>query len=227
MFENVSIIIPFQTDYGPRAEVFVWVKKFFEVAMPDAELCLGRLNSREINKSRAVNLAAKEATRDIFLIVDADTVFDPNIILESIKLLQHAEWVVPFSEVYDIPMDVTERIMSTKPNWPLNAKLEEFQKVNWMYDGFAGKVNLVPRRNFEKVGGFDERFVGWGGEDDAFAFSVNTLCGKAVNYDAKVFHLWHPPGFTNPNSKGNDDLVARYMFASGNKEEMLKIIKER
>lgn len=175
---------------------------------------------------QAVNLAAKEATRDILLIVDADTVFDPNIILESIKLLRDAAWVIPFTEVYDLPIEITERVLRNKPGWPLNVKLEECQKVNWMYDGFAGKVNLIPKRNFEKVGGFDERFVGWGGEDDAFAWSVNTLCGKYVNYDAKVFHFWHPPAF-NPDSSGNDALVARYMFANGNKEEMLKIIRER
>ncbi|MEH7085812.1 galactosyltransferase-related protein [Neobacillus drentensis] len=226
MFENVSIIIPFQNDYGPRLEAFLWVKKFFETTMPSAEMIVGRTKVSRFNKAKAVNLAAKEATRDILLIVDADTVFDPNIILESIKLLQYAAWVIPFKEVYDVPMDVTEKVMRTKPGWPLNVKLEDCHKVNWMYDGFAGKVNLIPKRNFEKVGGFDERFIGWGGEDDAFAWSVNTLCGNFVNYDAKVFHLWHPPA-NNPDSRGNDALVARYMFANGNQEEMLKIIRER
>ena len=226
MFANVSIIISFQNDYGPRIDALLWVKNFFQTTMPSAELIVGTTIASRFNKAKAVNLAAKKATRDILLIVDADTVFDPNIILESIKLLQDAAWVIPFTEVYDVPMEITERVVRAKSGWPLNVKLEECQKVNWMYDGFAGKVNLIPKRNFEKVSGFDERFVGWGGEDDAFAWSVNTLCGKCVYYDAKVFHLWHPPA-NNPDSSGNDALVARYMFANGNKEEMLKIIRER
>ncbi|MFK4998906.1 galactosyltransferase-related protein [Bacillus sp. N9] len=54
-----------------------------------------------------------------------------------------------------------------------------------------GGINVVPRKHFETVGGFDERFVGWGGEDDAFAASLNTLCGYVKRLDATIYHLWH------------------------------------
>lgn len=86
MFENVSIIIPFQSDYGPRAKAFEWIKRYYASTMPEAELCIGIIYSKEINKSRAINLAAKKATRDILVIADADVVYDPNLILESIPL---------------------------------------------------------------------------------------------------------------------------------------------
>ena len=57
-----------------------------------------------------------------------------------------------------------------------------------------GGVNILPRQHFERVAGFDERFQGWGGEDDAFAFSLNHLFGLPFRIDATIFHLWHPAG---------------------------------
>src|SRR3954462_5783937 len=98
MLEKVSIIIPFQTDNGPRAEAFKWIKQYYELVMPEAELCLGTIDKDEINKSKAVNLAAKKATREIFVIADADVLFDPKLIVEAIDVLNEAAWVVPFTD---------------------------------------------------------------------------------------------------------------------------------
>ncbi|ETI66288.1 galactosyltransferase-related protein [Neobacillus vireti] len=229
MLENVSIIVPFQTDNGPRAKAFEWIKRYYARAMPEAELCLGLINGEDINKSKAVNFAAKKATKDIFVIADADVVYNSNIIVEAIKLLDKAAWVVPFTEVYNIEWQGTERLLKTKPKWPIDVKYEECNKSNWVYEGFAGKLFVIPRVNFEAVGGFDERFIGWGGEDDAFSHAVRTLCGEIVNIKGKLFHLWHPSSNyqTNPHGKANAELLGRYMQASGNKKKMTKLIYER
>jgi predicted glycosyltransferase involved in capsule biosynthesis len=226
VLETVSVIIPFQTDHGPRAEAFEWIKRYYSRVMPETELCCGTLNGEEVNKSKAVNLAAKKAARDILVIADADVIYDPEIIVESIRLLNNAAWVVPFTEIYDIEKAVTERLLKTEPRWPIDVNIKECTKANWIYDGFAGKVLVIPKRNFEAVGGFDERFIGWGGEDDAFSHAVKTLCGKFVNADRSIYHLWHPKP-TNPNYSANIALYNRYLRASGNKEEMIKLINER
>jgi hypothetical protein len=229
VLEKVSIIIPFQTDHGPRAEAFEWIKKYYARVMPEAELCLGIINGEKINKSKAVNSAAKKATRDIFVIADADVVYDPNLIVEAIRLLKKGAWVVPFTEVYNIEKQGTERLLNKEPKWPINVKSEECTKSNWVYDGFAGKLFVISRENFDAVDGFDERFIGWGGEDDAFSHAVRTICGKIMNVQGKIFHLWHPSSNyqTNPNGIANGNLLNRYERASGNKEEMIKIIHER
>ncbi|MDP4103750.1 MAG: galactosyltransferase-related protein [Bacillota bacterium] len=226
MLEKVSIIIPFQTDHGPRAEAFEWIKRYYARVMPEAELCLGIINREDINKSKAINLAAKKATRDIFVIADADVIYDPEIIVESIRLLNNTTWVVPFTEIYDIDKSGTETLLKTEPRWPIDVKNKDCTKANWIYDGFAGKVLVIPQKNFKAVRGFDERFVGWGGEDDAFSHAVKTLCGNFVNVEREIYHLWHPKP-TNPNYRANIALYNRYIHASGNKEEMIKIINER
>jgi hypothetical protein len=229
VLDKVSIIIPFQSDYGPRAKAFEWIKRYYARVMPEAEICLGLMYGKEINKSKAVNLAAKKATKDIFVIADADVVYDPNLIVEAIKLVKKGGFVVPFTEVYNVEMQGTERLLKTKPTWPMEIKSEECTKSNWVYEGFAGKLFVISRENFEAAGGFDERFIGWGGEDDAFSHAARTICGKLINLEGKVFHLWHPSSSyqTNPNGKANAKLLGRYERASGDKEKMKKLIDER
>ncbi len=53
----------------------------------------------------------------------------------------------------------------------------------------------VSRRDFERVNGFDTRYVGWGEEDVDLALRLRRLglrCGHA-GPDAVVLHFWHPP----------------------------------
>lgn len=229
MLEKISIIIPFQTDHGPRAKAFEWIKKYYTSVMPEAELCIGTVDGMEINKSKAVNSAAKRATRDIFVIADADVIYDPEIIVKAVRLLKEAAWVVPFTEIFNIEKSGTKRLFQESPKWPIDVKPEECKKANWIYEGFAGKLLVIPKENFEAVGGFDERFIGWGGEDDAFSHAVRTICGKNVKIEGEVYHLWHPSSSyqTNPHGKENAELLYRYHSASGNKEEMMKLIRKR
>ncbi len=50
----------------------------------------------------------------------------------------------------------------------------------------------MSRNTFIVAGGFDERFIGWGGDDDAFVHALETLCGNYIKLGREVFHLWHP-----------------------------------
>lgn len=225
---DVSIIIPFQTDHGIRAEEFEWIKKYYSRVMPEAELCIGVINENNFNRSKAINLAVKEATKDILVIVDGDVIYDPVIIEKSISLLNEAAFVVPFTEVYNIDEADTKRLLKTEPKWPLDVNPEECAKQTF-YPGFCGKIMVISKELFEKVGGFDERFIGWGGEDDAFSLSVQTLYGGLVNIPGGIYHFWHPVSnyYTNPHGSENHALVTRYFHVNGNKELMLSLLNER
>jgi GT2 family glycosyltransferase len=51
----------------------------------------------------------------------------------------------------------------------------------------------VPRATFERVGGFDEAFAGWGPEDADLCFQLfNRGLGVAFHPAASLFHLDHP-----------------------------------
>jgi hypothetical protein len=56
----------------------------------------------------------------------------------------------------------------------------------------AGGSIVVTRAAFEAIGGFDESFVGWGGEDNEFWERCQTRRVYPWGY-LPMIHLWHPP----------------------------------
>jgi hypothetical protein len=223
--ESVSILIPYRPDNGPRDQAFKWVKKYYKALMPEAELCIGSCKYRIFSRAQAINDAAAKATGNIFVIADSDIFYDPNIIEASINLLDQYPWVIPYNTIKRISENSSNDLYKTEPEFPIKMNLE-----CGITCGFQGGLNIVPRLNFEKVGGFDERFCGWGGEDDAFAHSLNTLCGRYIRLDHEILHLWHPPfsGYEGLEDKNSIyQLFLRYLSANGNLESMRNLIEER
>ena len=63
----------------------------------------------------------------------------------------------------------------------------------------------VTRRAYESIGGFDEAFVGWGGEDNDFWERAETLRTTRFGYLPFV-HLWHAA----QTDKGRSEATRRY-----------------
>ncbi|MDF2650547.1 MAG: hypothetical protein K0Q73_6352 [Paenibacillus sp.] len=230
MFNHVSILMAYQKDNGHRDKIFNWIKKYYKVAMPGIELCVGESTEISFSRSQGMNLAAKMATRDIFVIADGDILYDPSIILDSIQLLKKYAWVIPFhhQKIINLSKSNTEMVLGSKPKWPLQVKISDYE-VEKRDVNFAGKINILTRKSFEEVRGFDERFIGYGWEDNAFHDAVSTICGPFKRLDRKLYHLWHPPVVAkgNPYWEKNKVLGLRYREAKGDKTSLLKIIQER
>ncbi|MBU4200198.1 MAG: glycosyltransferase [Verrucomicrobia bacterium] len=56
------------------------------------------------------------------------------------------------------------------------------------------------REDIERVNGFDERYVGWGLEDDDFALRLHQaeVRGQSLILEARALHLWHPSAMSHP-----------------------------
>jgi hypothetical protein len=71
------------------------------------------------------------------------------------------------------------------------------------FQNWKGGTIAVAREAFEAIGGFDEGFVDWGGEDDEFYDRCGTINHCRSGFLPFV-HLWHPPqpdrkSSSNPN----------------------------
>ncbi len=191
MFDNISILIPYKAVNEYREKNLSWIKRRYEIIMPNAEICMGYNDVEPFSKSIAVNNAAKNATRDTFIIADADMVFNIDQIKNAIEALNFYSWVIPYTSIVYISPDKTNEIYNIDPSKTFyDTDFPECYKVNgWP---LGGGINIVSRNNFEKVGGFDERFKGWGSEDDAFRMSLDNICGKHFNLNTTMWHLYHP-----------------------------------
>jgi predicted glycosyltransferase involved in capsule biosynthesis len=226
VFEQVSILLPFKADNGIRSAVLQWVIGYYNKVMPGVEICIGENSDEPFSKCKAINAAARKATRSVYVLADCDVVYDPDLIVEALHLLQQAPWVIPFNRVLDISKEKTEELLHMEPDWPLPL-VEADCKEGYMIEWFAGKINIFSREAFQNVGGVDERFVGWGGEDDAFLMAMNTLCGPFTRLNRTIYHMWHPyvgPN-NNPHYNANVQLLYSYQLAYGNQEAMQRLIR--
>jgi hypothetical protein len=95
---------------------------------------------------------------------------------------------------------------------------------------FTG-ITIIPRKLYDEVGGFDERFVGWGWEDQAF-WSACWAFGRGYQrVDGHAYHLWHPrtrsDNEESPLHSESEVLGRRYLAARSHKEAMKMILEER
>ncbi len=68
----------------------------------------------------------------------------------------------------------------------------------------------ISRTAFFEIGGFDERFIGWGGEDNEFWERAQTRKVYPYGY-LPLVHLWHPP---SEGKVGRSDGNALYLSLS-------------
>lgn len=178
-----------------------------------------------LQQIQSLNRAYRKSTKDIIVIADSDIVYDPNLLKESITYVNSGQWVIPFSRILGLSKETSQLLLQQPNEWPLAVKTEAAAEPA---TAFVGGFNVLGREAYEKVGGYDERFVGWGGEDEAFAYALDTLIGHHIRLEGEMVHLWHP--FVgpdgNPNYDSNYALYLHYLQARGNQKEMQLLVQE-
>lgn len=227
MHDELSVLIPYQPDGGPRDEALSFVLRFYKHILPSADICIGEIGADEpFSRSRAINRAASRASGSIFIIADGDIVYDPQLVADSVRWIEQGRWVIPFSRINRLTQRISRLVIEGEAIWPLETEPDTRDEHAAF---FVGGLNIVGRGAFERIGGYDERFIGWGGEDEAFAYTMDTLVGEHIRLDGLMYHFWHP--FVgpqgNPHYEHNYRLFERYRAARGNKESMNDLIREK
>jgi predicted SAM-dependent methyltransferase len=222
---KISALIPYKADQGHRDRLWSFVRQRYEKLMPEIELCLGIDENEPFCRSRAINAAAAKAAGDVFIIVDTDVMFEPALI-EKIKAVIHLHpWIIPFANGYKLTREATLRLLTQKPTDSISIAPEDIES-NVTLEGAL--MNVMTRKAFDAAGGMDERFLGWGGEDNAMVMALDTLCGPHFRMKEDIFHLWHPPApVYRDKYQRNLELCNRYLQAFGNVSEMRGLIRER
>ena len=247
--DGISLLVPFRSDNGRRAETWNWLERYWAHELPGAELVIGTDNHPAFSKTSAVNQAAAKANGDIFVILDADCYISGDVVLNcaqnirSEKARGHALWYMPYRNFYRLTDTASRVVLNSDPTLPPRFfaaapaaihTQNQLGSVNGHH--FGALIQLMPREAFEITGGMDTRFYGWGGEDVAFMHAVDTLYVKHKTSDNGVIHLWHPSigdsvlnrmweGQEKPGNNGN--LAGRYFAANGNRAAMLRLVTEK
>jgi len=151
-------------------------------------------------RAAACNAAARDAGDwDVALIADADTIPEPDVIRRAVGLAASIPGAVrPHDRLYALNQ-AQSRILAKRG--PGRLKLSSRQKTM-----LGGGLLVVSRAAWEKVGGYDERFIGWGHEDSALH---TTLLAEAHwdRIEGRAWHLWHPRDHTDTPERRQNRLM--------------------
>jgi hypothetical protein len=222
------ILIPYR-DGGDdrRAQLWDWTQFFLaQIGWP---IVMGD-GAGEFSRSAAVNDAARRAGEwDVALIGDADTVQQPDAAWRGARAaLQHGA-CVPWTHRIKLSEQGTDQLVRRGPSavtWEQRDPRDPTRP--W---GGGGTI-CVARSAWDVVGGFDQRYSGYGNEDLAFLAAVETLCigNGAPREHGLLWHLWHRPhkavGTRLAATPANQALWQRYREARWRPEAMRALIRE-
>lgn len=183
---RVRIIVPRRVDCGERDRLWAYCRPRWEGA--GWELVESHHdNGGPFERSRAINDGATGAW-DVAVVIDSDIVVDGAKVSEAVAVAHETgQLVLPYTRRRLVTADGTRRILRGQHpgSWDTVSRPDG-------NTAHCSSVIVVPRRLWDAVGGFDEGFVGWGGEDDAFHAACLTLAG-VHRLPGNVYHLHHRP----------------------------------
>lgn len=143
-------------------------------------------------KSRMLNAGAAVAKGRHLLLHDAD-ILVPERYLDQIVERLDAGWeaVRPIRFLFCLGKEETDTVLKAR-------SCDDIPTVPDIMQNFPGGSVALRRDTYLAIGGMDEDFAGWGGEDNEFLDRLDTRNVFQGGF-LPAIHLWHPP----QTNKGN------------------------
>lgn len=206
---KIAVCVPHRPSHPDRIANFARVRKAWdEMGLP---VYTGDCDG-DWKRAHAVNAACAQAEdADVLLISDSDILLGYPVtqtLAACSVALEHNAYVVAFTSLIY-----------------LNSSGVEF----WEQSRIWGGVFAIPRSLYDEVGGFDERFRGYGAEDKGFLFCASTLGGDKQRMPGVAYHLDHPedPLRTSEATKRGNLLAERYADYDGDEVAIRAMLAER
>ena len=173
-FGNVEVIVVEQDKHSKISHLNFKAKHIFTKSnMP-------------FNKSWAFNVGIKNSTSNLIVFGDSDLIMEPNQFITALNSMSQYEMVNPYNTVIDLTQQE-----STSP-------LEQMIQINRPGRGetdiqkvpLCGGICLFRKEAIMRIGGWNEDFWSWGGEDDFQSIKVKQLLSY-TELQAKCYHLYH------------------------------------
>jgi GT2 family glycosyltransferase len=167
-----------EQDSVPRIEEYLpkWVKYFFQEVSDGQE---------SYNRSAAFNHGARHARGQILLLHDNDMIVPTNYCSSIKSVCQLGYTAINIKRfVFYLSKEDSDMVLRSIRNLNCCTPLYIVQNLE------AGGSVAITKVAYNSIGGMDESFVGWGGEDNEFW----ERCGQLQRWIwgfSPVIHLWH------------------------------------
>lgn len=188
-----------------------WVR-YVHTPLPQAEMPYCR--------SWTFNVGARAAQGNLLVLHDNDMLVPNQYAAELFARYEEGYEVINLKRfVFYLSEAHTEKVFSADA--PLSALASEAVVQNLE----AGGSFAIAREAYFAIGGFDESFVGWGGEDNEFWERASTRCLWPYGY-LPIVHLWHPPQKEKTQSERAMAKQRYWQLAKINPDERIKKLRE-
>jgi len=202
---KISIIIPFKSNDRIRIRNFRWLLEYWKDSLPHAEIIIGKPGKGIFCKGQALNRAVRRSRGKVIAVIDADAYLHwdvvehcANRILEEQKR-GHNLWYIPYRTLSRLTKHATRLVTHSDPRNPFmppcpppKAYIDTIGHSQMYGYRYCAMAFIIPRKAWDLIGGFDERFVGWGNEDICLMRTLDTVFGKHKTVKGCIFHLYHP-----------------------------------
>lgn len=179
--------------------------------------------------ARSRNEGARASSSPYVLFVDGDCVLPPDHLAQQLK--HRRRGCALLGDCYRLDQPTSERITDAAlrtgefVHWAPAAEVRRL-RTQWLKFWYytlirhPSKPRLISnnvgvwRSDLEAVNGFDEKFIGWGCEDDDFGLRLRQagVRFKSILPWTRLYHLWHPLHPTVPKEHWKDGANAAYML---------------
>lgn len=189
-----------------------------ELALPRQRCqALFAYNPGPFNKSWGLNVGFRAAQTQWLGFGDADVIVG-DALWQSFELLRQGLLAVkPYRRLIDLDEEESKPVRAgnftrVPARDPRAAPSREGIGEHVV---FAGGSFVIHRHAFAALGGWDERFLGWGGEDDALSYRIERSRIACTELDVSpAMHLWHArpreATFDQPSYAANRQLLDDY-----------------
>lgn len=168
---------------------------------------------RGARRAATRNNGIRHASGDYLIFLDADFMAMPGAIAAHIAVARPGQFAAGRCKYMTeeqtrrvlqagVTEDLLEEVYRELSERPILREHREFIRygilrklglANPRRQTFGGHFSIF-KKDIESVNGYDENFIGWGGEDQDMAMRLVLAGfeGKSVIRTARMLHLWHP-----------------------------------
>jgi len=171
-------------------------------------------------KSWAYNVGANEARSPLIVCHDADILVPAKYASEILSAFKESSLQAAFMQrfLFCFTQQQTDEFLETA-QVPISIAPERVRQ-NW-----KGGTLAIRRDAFFEIGGFDETFVDWTGEDLEFYDRCGAISCSRYGY-VPFIHLWHPPQPSKSGNKREANLAHTRRVMAVPREDRIKRLME-
>lgn len=188
---DFTIVIPWRDSGCPfRKKHFDFLLKYYSSI---SKTIISDSNKEIFNRSEARNNGVKKCNSDIIMVVDADNYISKNQIEKSIDILKNKNSIIrPFNSIHYLNEEATERFYRSPKKFTVKENDHTYMIPEMISPYNSGGAYILKKQMWEKVGGMDEGFIGWGVEDSAFNIHSRHFFGDHIFIEGPNYNLYHP-----------------------------------